>query len=207
VPERRVHSERLRLRAERLGALPLLNHVLARLDLERHLEAFVPTADRRIRLPYAKALGVLLRSLLLEREPMYRQHETVATFAPAAFGLEAAQVAHVSDDAVGRALDRLFDADRAALLTRVVVAAVEAFDVSLGELHNDSTTVKFCGQYRQARGRRMRGKRAPFITYGLSNYVVLGYMWRQPNSGLSFSKANVCTAHISTSATGRAETP
>ncbi len=31
---------------------------------------------------------------------------------------------HVGDDAVGRALDRLFDADRAALLTDVVVAAL-----------------------------------------------------------------------------------
>jgi transposase len=40
--------------------------------------------------------------------------------------------------------------------------------VSLDELHNDSTTVKFCGQYRQAQGRRVRGKRAPFITYGHS---------------------------------------
>ena len=74
----------------------------------------------------------------------------------------------VGDDAVGRALDRLFAADRASLLTEVVVATVQRFDLALDELHNDSTTVKFCGQYRAARGRRIRGKRAPFITYGYS---------------------------------------
>ena len=74
-----------------------------------------------MRVPYAKALGVLLRSLLIEREPMYRQHETVATFTPAAFGLDRALAERLSDDAVGRALDRLFDADRAALMTAVVV--------------------------------------------------------------------------------------
>jgi transposase len=159
---------RLTLRGERLGALPLVNHCIERLELERHLEAFVPTTDRRVRLPYAKALAVLLRSLLIEREPMYRQHETISTFAPIAFGLDAELAAHVGDDAIGRALDRLFDADRAALMTAVVVAAVAAFGVSLDELHNDSTTVKFCGQYRQAQGRRVRGKRAPFITYGHS---------------------------------------
>jgi hypothetical protein len=83
----------------------------------------VPTSDRRVRLPYAKALGVLLRSLLIEREPMYRQHETVSTFAPAAFGLDAALAERVGDDAVGRALDRLFDADRAALMTAVVAVS------------------------------------------------------------------------------------
>jgi len=68
----------------------------------------------------------------------------------------------------GTALDRLFDAERGALLTEVVVGAVQQFDLSLDELHNDSTTVRFCGQYRQARGRRLRGKRALFITYGYS---------------------------------------
>ena len=167
-PELALGVERLSLRAERLGALPLINHFIERLELERHLDEFVPTTDRRIRLPYAKALGVLLRSLLIEREPMYRQHETVSTFAPGAFALDAELVDHVGDDAVGRALDRLFDADRAALMTAVVVSVVNVFAVALSQLHNDSTTVKFTGQYPLARGRRLRGKRAPFITYGYS---------------------------------------
>jgi transposase len=45
---------------------------------------------------------------------------------------------------------------------------VERFELSLDELHNDSTTVRFTGQYRQAKGRSLRGKKAPFITYGYS---------------------------------------
>ena len=158
----------LALRTERLGPLPLVNHFLERLGLEAQLERFVPTHDRRVRLPYAKGLGLLLRSLLVEREPMYRAYETVSRFAPSAFGLEPALLGHVSDDAVGRALDQLFDAERAALLTEVVVGAVRGFEVALGELHNDSTSIRFCGQYAGARGRRLRGKRAPFITYGHS---------------------------------------
>jgi transposase len=163
-----LRTDALALQSERLGSLPLINHFLQRLDLESRLDRFVPTRDRRVRLPYAKALGVLLRSILVEREPLYRQQETVTTFAAEAFGLDQASLTHVGDDAVGRALDRLFDADRAALLTDVVVAAVAAFDVALEELHNDSTTVRFCGQYPQARGRKLRGKRAPFITQGYS---------------------------------------
>ena len=159
---------KLGLRTERLGPLPLINHFLERLELETHLERFVPTRDRRVRLRFAQGIGVLLRSVLVEREPIYRQQETVSTFAPQAYGLEPDVVHFVGDDAVGRALDRLFDADRASLLTEVVVAAVQRFDLALDELHNDSTTVKFCGQYRAARGRRIRGKRAPFITYGYS---------------------------------------
>jgi len=158
----------LSLTTERLGPLPLINHFLSRFDIDGRLCRFVPTLDRRVRVPYGKALGVLLRSILVEREPIYRQYETVSAFAPECFGLEPEEVESISDDAIGRSLDRLFDADRAALLTDVVVAAVREFDVVLDELHNDSTTVRFCGQYRAARGRKLRGKRAPAITYGYS---------------------------------------
>jgi hypothetical protein len=94
----------------------------------------------------------------------------VGTFAPQAFGLDETSMQYVGDDAVGRALDRLFDAERAALLTDVVVAVVAVFDVALEELHNGSTTVRICGQYpHKARGRKLRGKRALFITHGYSN--------------------------------------
>ena len=111
---------------------------------------------------------MLLRSILTEREPIYRQQEVVDTFAPAAFGLSVEQAQHLQDDQIGRALDRLFDADRGSLLTTLVVAAGEEFDLDFDEFHNDSTSVRFTGQYAAARGRSVRGRKAPFITYGYS---------------------------------------
>lgn len=160
--------ERVALRTDRLGPLPLVNHFLECLGLDALLRQHVPTEDRRVTLPYAGGLGVLLRSIIVEREPIYRQQETVRTFAPAAYGLAADQVDQVDDDRIGRALDHLFDADRVALLTDVIVAATQQYSLRLDELHNDSTTIPFCGQYRAATGRRLRGRRAPFITYGHS---------------------------------------
>jgi transposase len=156
------------LSTERLGPLPLLDHFLGRLGIDAALDRAVPTTDRRARLPAGKALGVLLRSILVEREPIYRQPETVAAFEAAAFGLTEAEARALGDDQVGRALDRLFDADRGALVTEIVVALRRRLALDLGELHNDSTTVRFSGQYREASGRRLRGKRAPYITYGYS---------------------------------------
>ncbi|MFQ5745458.1 MAG: IS1634 family transposase, partial [Acidobacteriota bacterium] len=156
------------LRTERLGPLPLVNHFLKRLGLFEILERHVPTQDRRVRLPYTTGLGVLLRSILVEREPIYRQQETVRTFAAPMYGLESQAVDQVGDDRIGRALDQLFDADRAALLTEVVIAVGKRFDVTFDQLHNDSTTIRFTGQYRGARSRRVRGKRAAWITYGYS---------------------------------------
>jgi len=156
------------LRTERLGPLPLVNHFLARMGLCDLLERHVPTRDGRVAISHAQALMVLLRSIVVEREPVYGQHETVRSFAPGAYGLEPAQVERLGDDRIGRALDRLFDADRTALLTDVVVAVAKGFSIGFDQLHNDSTTIRFCGQYRAAKGRRVRGKRAPRITYGYS---------------------------------------
>lgn len=77
-------------------------------------------------------------------------------------------MARLTDERIGRALDRLFDADRAALLTDVVLAVGREFALRFDEVHNDSTSVSFCGQYRAAARRAIRGRTAPAITYGFS---------------------------------------
>ena len=104
------------LQSERLGPLPLVNHFIHRMGLEDTLDRYVPS-DQRCAVSHARALGVLLRSIIVEREPIYRQQETVHGFASGMFGVGEEEMQHVGDDRIGRALDRLFDADRAALLT------------------------------------------------------------------------------------------
>jgi transposase len=155
------------LQSERLGPLPLVNHFIERIGLAEALHHHVPS-DARCAVPHSRALGVLLRSLIVEREPIYRQQETVHGFAGGMFGITAQEMEHLSDDRIGRALDRLFDADRAALLTEVLLVVAERFGLSFDELHNDSTSVSFCGNYRSASGRAIRGRTAPAITYGHS---------------------------------------
>ncbi len=138
------------------------------MGLEHLLERYVPSAERRSAVTHAQALGVLLRSILVEREPVYRQQETVDGFAAGMFGIDAAQMQRLTDDRIGRALDRLFDADRGALLTEVAIAVGQRFAVAFDRLHNDSTSIAFCGQYRSAAGRRLRARTAPAITFGFS---------------------------------------
>jgi transposase len=156
------------LNTERLGPLPLVNHFIERMGLAALLEKHVPTSDKRCRVPHAQALGVLVRSIVVEREPIYRAQETVHGFAAGLFGVAGEDIESLSDDRLGRALDRLFEADRAALLTEVVLAVAKRFAVQLKRLHNDSTSIAFCGQYRDARSVAKSGQRAPAITYGYS---------------------------------------
>jgi transposase len=155
------------LRTERLGPLPLINHFIERIGLHETLSRFVPS-NQRCAITHASALGVLLRSLIVEREPIYRQQETVHGFASGMFGIDAQSMEHLSDDRLGRSLDRLFDADRAALLTEVVLAVAERFKLRFDELHNDSTSISFFGSYRAATGRTIRERSAPAVVFGHS---------------------------------------
>ena len=161
-------APRFCLQSERLGPLPLVNDFVSRMGLESLLERFVPTTDRRNSVSHAQALGVLLRSIIVQREPIYRQQETVYGFAPGMFGLSAEQMGPLSDERIGRALDRMFDSDRGSLLTEVVLAVGQRFGVQFDQLHNDSTSISFCGQYRAANGGELRGLTAPAIVFGHS---------------------------------------
>lgn len=154
------------LRSETVGGLPIVNHFFERLGLETLLERAVRRGNGRALIGPAKGLAVLLRNLLLSRLPLYSQHEWAERMAPSLLGLRAQDVPQLTDDRIGRALDRLFDADRATLLTEVVLRTVREFDIELNQIHTDTTTVTFSGAYTLATGRTLRGKKALRITRG-----------------------------------------
>lgn len=154
----------LALESRAVAGLPLVNTVLARLGFDHLLGQALPAGGR---LPAARALGVLVRTIALhDRQPVYTHAEWARRIEPALLGLRADQVSLLNDDRVGRALDRLFDADRAALLTELVLATVREFQVDVDQLHNDSTTLTLTGDYRGATGQPVRGTPTLRVTYG-----------------------------------------
>jgi transposase len=107
------------------------------------------------------------QNLLVSREPLYGVGEWAARHEPSWLGLSENQLAALNDDRVGRALDRLFDADVPTLVLSVAAHAVREFDVDLAELHNDSTTVTFHGDYDSAaQERTLRGQFRAAISWG-----------------------------------------
>jgi transposase len=162
-----AHAAGHTLTSTRLAALPVLDRLLQRLRLDEFLRGHLPHEDRRARVPTATALSVLLKNLLISREPLYGVGEWAARHVPAGLGLTAAQIPRLNDDRVGRALDRLFDADIPSLTLAVVAHAVREFAVELDELHNDSTTITFHGDYESAdQERTLRGRLRLAVTHG-----------------------------------------
>ncbi|MGH8296243.1 MAG: IS1634 family transposase [Steroidobacteraceae bacterium] len=150
------------LAQRRVGALPIVNAFLARLGLAEVFDAYVP-ADRRAKLSPSASLLVLVRSLVIERAPVYKITEWATGRPDTALGLAPGEAAALGDDRLGRALDALFDADRASMLTRLMTKVIETFAISLDELHNDATTLHMQGQYASSTG---DSPRAPRVRFG-----------------------------------------
>jgi transposase len=130
--------------------LPILNRIIERLRLAQFLRAYLPPQDRRCRIDPATALLVLLKNLLLSREPLYGVGEWAARHAPDLLDLSEEQIASLNDDRVGRCLDQLFQHDCGSLALTVATHAIAEFGVQLDQLHNDSTTITFHGDYADA---------------------------------------------------------
>jgi transposase len=166
-PGRIARSAGRTLRSSTIGALPILDRFFDRLRLESILRDHLPREDRRSRIPTATGLLILLKDLLVSREPLYGVGEWAARHAPELVGLRPDQLPSLNDDRVGRCLDRLFDADVPTLALAIVVHAVGEFAVDLDELHNDSTTITFHGDYEAAAEERtLRGRLRAAVTWG-----------------------------------------
>lgn len=146
------------LESSMLGALPLIDHFLARMGVRGGLERYLSAGDPRTTLAPTAVIGVLVRNLCLAREPLYGLAGWAAAFEPGLLGLRVGEAELLNDDRVGRALDQLFDADRGSLLCGLVLHAIREFRVDCSQLHNDSTSIVLHGSYTNADGRERAGK-------------------------------------------------
>lgn len=164
---RQARAGQRTLRSEKVGALPVINHFLERLRLKELLQEYLPPEDKRVKVPAAKALLALLRNLLIWREPLYGMGQWAAGYASDLLGLTRDELEALSDDGVGRALGCLFSSEQGAFVVAVVQHTIRQFKVTLRQLHNDSTTITFHGNYSEAAEEDTRGgRRTLAITWG-----------------------------------------
>lgn len=136
-----------------ISTLPIINKFIERIELKKLLSLYIPSKQNQ-KLSYADAILIFIRNILLEREPLYKLSEWAANFDPHLVGLKNTDPQILNDERVGRSLDALFDADRASLLTNLVLKVIDEFSIELSQLHNDSTTVTVCGQYKNGSSKR-----------------------------------------------------
>lgn len=131
---------------KRIGEIPILQTLIERLRWREILLSYIkPHGNETV--PAVDTLLVLVWNIACGRHPLYELSEWVAE-------LDGGLLEHTTDsaenlyadDRFARALDKLYAADRASMVTDIALQIIETTGVDLSELHNDSTTVKTYGQ-------------------------------------------------------------
>lgn len=164
--QRTYSAQGKRILTHSVGALPILNRLLERMRLHELLTRHLAAKDKRSKVDAPRVALLILRNLLVSREPMYGVVEWARNFGPELFDLWPEELDHLNDDRVGRVLEQVFMALETNLIMDVATHVVQEFDVRLDELHNDSTTVTSFGDYPEAQQEeRILGRTVPAITW------------------------------------------
>ena len=134
------------LKRHQVGALPLLHAIGKRMGLRAVLERYV-SSHGNDQVPVVDTLILLSYNLIIGKEPLYELPAWVASIDRRPIGLADYAPQKFNDDRFGRCLDRVYEADRASLMTELVTGFVRAFDLQLQRIHNDSTSIKAHGKY------------------------------------------------------------
>jgi transposase len=124
--------------------MPLLHYVSEKMGLRDILSRYIKKHGNE-RVDPVSTLLLLIYNLALGKAPLYELQNWTDSLDLRRIGISASSNVW-TDDRFGKALDKLYDVDRASLMTELVEAYVETFSVHLDQLHNDSTTVKAYGR-------------------------------------------------------------
>lgn len=131
----------------KVGELPLIYEIVQRMKLKDILYEFIPVQMNE-EIPTVETLMLLIYNLTIGKCPLYELDSWVREINLGVIGLEGyKKMECFTDDRFGRALDKLFEVDRASLMTRIVLAVIKTFNIELEQIHNDSTTIKAFGEY------------------------------------------------------------
>ncbi len=132
------------IRRLRVGAFPLMSAIIDKLDLKTILSKHLRHHGNE-KITTIDSLIMILFNIVTGRRPMYELSEWVSKIHPQCFGFEEFDLSMLNDDRFGRATEKIYEADRATIMTEVILNAIEKFAINLDQLHNDSTTLKAYG--------------------------------------------------------------
>jgi len=139
----RDNSEKLK--RFNISGIPLIKSVSEMLGLESIFSKYIPSYGNET-VASASALLFLIWNITLGRQPLYELSQWMSDIDPGCHRLDEQQLSSFNDDRFGRALDKLYTADRATLMTDIVVTMIKKINLDMARLHNDSTTVKAYGK-------------------------------------------------------------
>jgi transposase len=133
------------LKRYNISGIPLIKSVSDLLGLKEIFSKHIGSYGNE-KVPACDTLLLLIWNITLGRQPLYELSRWIKDIDPGCHGLNRQAVDALNDDRFARALDKLYMADRATIMTEIVVKMIKKVDLDMSRIHNDSTTVKAYGK-------------------------------------------------------------
>lgn len=130
---------------KQVGIVPVIKHFMKELNVFGFFKEQIPCATQA-QIEPAELLCMLIPNIMVDASPLYSVDKWVAKYADG-LGEDIEDAQLFNDDRLGWALDKLFEADRGTLLTKLSVKAIEVHQLETNAMHNDTTTVTLQGDY------------------------------------------------------------
>lgn len=130
-----------------VGPSQLIAKLCDEIRLEEIINEQVTWDKTRCGLSPGTRIKALIINILCDGNPLYKVHETYDKLdVELLFGASVTKD-QFNDDSLGRALDYLYKAVPWKVYTSVSLSALKALELSLGALHNDTTSISVYGEY------------------------------------------------------------
>jgi len=129
-----------------VAELPLIKTVCDKIGLRGILNEYIPRKKNEDISP-ADTMMLIIYNLASGKNPLYELEGWVRSIDKRCIDYEKYEDVKFTDDRFGKALDSLYEIDRATLMTKIVVEMITKFNVNLKQIHNDSTSVSAYGEY------------------------------------------------------------
>jgi transposase len=133
-------------RFRQVDVLPMVKHYMDQLDLFNLFKKYVPAAPDSLA-DHAQSLCILTANIICDNRPLYKVKEWLARYSDGFVDIPV-EANLFNDDRLARSLSALFDADRHSLMTEVSCNAIRVHRLLTDEIHNDSTSITFIGNYK-----------------------------------------------------------
>ncbi len=134
-----------KIRRLQVGGIPVISSIIEKLELKRILSKHLKL-HANAKISEVESLMIVLCSVVTGRRPLYELNNWLSNIHPQCFGFEEFEMSIFNDDRFGRAIEKVSKADRATIITEVILVMINKFGIKTDQLHNDSTTLKSFGK-------------------------------------------------------------
>ena len=130
---------------KKIDVFPMVKYYMDQLGI---YDLFAKYVQSPVRSPVdsAQILSIMVANIVCASRPLYKIEQWAADYMD---GLSeySFNASIYNDDQLGKKLDLLFKADRNSLMAELTANAIAVYELEKKQIHNDSTSITFFGQY------------------------------------------------------------